>query len=773
MAHDSSPPLDATHCPVSGLPLQTNPRFTNVEVGQGYTVTFRMLGDRIILVNSQGGIGNADMEVYYDHREAFLSQYGYTGGRMVEIRDYAKCHGFPSRKARMIQIRRLQKEDEMGRLCGFLFLNPPLATRIIVRVGTSLFQASYPVLGIMGYRNALQKAQALLEEEGKSPPQLKPEDDSLTYSSETIRIEYSLQPGRWVLARVQGDLTCQDIPGILEVLRHALQRGRFRDRQYTRICDFTEATCSTRKARRQLARGIREVFREQQCWPKRYIICGAGFLARILVQTIHAILPIHTSYCNTVEEAFQQLETSPQPEPAESTPPQAHPLTPYLQELIAIISSVSWDTPEHKATEIAPDHPLKPVHDAIEVVKMDVANLLAEQQEAAQALVAMREQVHQSEKMQAIGQLAGGIAHDFNNQLAVIQGYADMLSHTEVDEANTQLYAERILTAAKHSANLTKQMLAFARKGDFRSEFTDIHLLIAEVFVFLQRSVDKRIRLHQRLDARPDTVLGDPSQLENALLNLALNARDAMPEGGELTFTTINRALDAAEAADRLHPLQPGDYVEIRVTDTGHGIEAQHMARIFEPFFTTKPQGEGTGMGLASVYGTVTNHGGDITCTSTLGEGTEFTVLLPVSEAAEPTIQLKGGKTGAGVSGKILLIDDEEAVAELGSRMLRVLGYDVTIALTGQEAIEQIREASGGFALVLLDIVMPETSGLDVFHAIQEIAPKTPVLVVSGYSLNREIEEILSEGAAGYLQKPFDLAQLTEALKAASTPSSE
>src|SRR5512138_640010 len=252
----------------------------------------------------------------------------------------------------------------------------------------------------------------------------------------------------------------------------------------------------------------------------------------------------------------------------------------------------------------------------------------------------MEERLRQAEKLQGIGRLAGGVAHDFNNQLTGILANADFLVGALGGAAELRTAAEEIRAGAQRSARLTRQLLAFARKGNVVAIPVDVHEAIADVITLLRRSIDKRIAISTDLRAVPSVVIGDPTQLHNALLNLALNARDAMPEGGTLRFAT-RRVDPPPERRAGLHaPLPPGPLVELSVSDDGAGMDAETLAHVFEPFFTTKPAGEGTGLGLASVYGTIESHGGAITVASAPGRGTTFTMWLPRAEAevaaAEP-----------------------------------------------------------------------------------------------------------------------------------------
>lgn len=372
----------------------------------------------------------------------------------------------------------------------------------------------------------------------------------------------------------------------------------------------------------------------------------------------------------------------------------------------------------------------------------------------------MLQQLRQSEKMEAVGQLAGGIAHDFNNQLAGIMGLADLmtreLSRADEGAGKSLERARQIVEICKRARDVTQQLLAFARRGRYRALPIDLHDMVHQIASILTHSIDKRIRLS--VDSVPGlaTVHGDPSQIQNALLNIALNARDAMPNGGELRFDVSVQPGSPDEEG-------PEAWAEVAVTDTGTGMSDATRQRVFEPFFTTKPQGKGTGMGLAAAYGTIKSHGGNVDVVSALGRGSTFRVLLPrhvpVHESLPPPVQqVHASMPGA----RILVVDDEAFVRETLAEILRQSGHDVTCCVDGEEAAQLYRTRWREIDLVVLDMVMPRRGGHDVFRDMLAINPKVQVLLVSGHSVDLEAREVLALGAAGFLQKPFSMDALVQ-----------
>jgi len=382
----------------------------------------------------------------------------------------------------------------------------------------------------------------------------------------------------------------------------------------------------------------------------------------------------------------------------------------------------------------------------------------------------MEEQLRHTAKMQAVGQLAGGLAHDFNDLLTGILGEANMLRLSAEEDTAVHEAAGTIEQAAAAAAELTCQLRGFASKGKDQVVAVDLHATIPQVVATLGRTIHQNVRIVQQFDAKTATVMGDPGQLQQCILTLAINARDAMPEGGELTFHT--RLLDLGAEYCRTHPgLEPGQHLMVAVTDTGCGIPKDIQDRIFEPFFTTKEHGKGTGMGLATVYGGVRNHGGAIELESEEGKGATFRLYLPLAKAPkESPTKVEAPEPVEGV-GHILVVDDQEIVANVVSHMLRRLGYQVAAAGNGREAVEYYRKHGERVDLVLLDLIMPEMDGRQCFRALRELNPDVRVLLSTAASVEDEAEGIVEEGVLGVLKKPYRVSELGEKVAAILKPS--
>ncbi len=377
---------------------------------------------------------------------------------------------------------------------------------------------------------------------------------------------------------------------------------------------------------------------------------------------------------------------------------------------------------------------------------------------ARAALLEAEEQLRQAQKMEAVGTLAGGIAHDFNNLLTAILGCANLLvSETEAGSALFEA-AQTIEKAAERASGLTQQLLDFARKGKLVRAPINLHAELDDVIALLIRTMDKNIAIKKRFKAEPAWILGDPSQIEQVFINLAVNARDAMPQGGEIVFST--ELVTIADRNEHEQEVAAGDYVAVSVSDTGCGVPKEIQDRVFEPFFTTKEQGKGTGMGLATAYGVVKNHGGFVRLWSEPGVGTRFTVYLPASPQEAPHSPGAARPETSRGSGRILVIDDEEVVREMVSRILERLGYSVTAFGDGETAIAHFREHAAETDLVILDMSMPGMDGRACYRALKEIDPTVCALLSSGYAQDQKIEETMEEGVKGFLQKPYHVTAL-------------
>ena len=377
----------------------------------------------------------------------------------------------------------------------------------------------------------------------------------------------------------------------------------------------------------------------------------------------------------------------------------------------------------------------------------------------------LEEQLLQSQKMEAVGQLAGGVAHDFNNILTAIVGYSDLLAAELGDNAQQREDIEEIRKAARRAAALTRQLLSFSRKQVLEPRIVDVNGVVLNLDKMLRSLMSENIELATQLAEDLDAARVDPNQLEQVIMNLAINARDAMPDGGTVTIETANATLGEDYAAKHVSVI-PGVYVMLAVTDTGCGMTEATKARIFEPFFTTKPAGRGTGLGLSTVYGIVKQSGGNIWLYSEPNKGTTFKIYLPAVDALPEDIgkaaPVEAERQG---SGTVLVVEDDEQLRRLTHRALAAQGYEVLEADRGRSALDAARRHEGPIDLLVTDLVMPDTNGPKLAETLRAARPGLRVLFMSGYPEGAIVHHGMLEAGVAYLAKPFTTEAITRKVR--------
>jgi len=376
----------------------------------------------------------------------------------------------------------------------------------------------------------------------------------------------------------------------------------------------------------------------------------------------------------------------------------------------------------------------------------------------------LEEQLRNAQQMEAIGRLAGGIAHDFNNILSIIMGHGELLLATAKLDEDGRNGVDQIRRAADRAASLTQQLLAFSRKQVLQPRMLDLNETVADMQKMLTRVIGEDIELVAKLSASPMMVRADPGQLEQVLMNLAVNARDAMPHGGKIMMETSR--VDISPEGGRDLDLPAGGYVMLKVTDTGHGMDSATLSHVFEPFFTTKPMGKGTGLGLATVYGIVKQSGGSIQVESDTGQGTGFRVYLPAVDGPSGVKAERTGQKAEGGSETILIAEDEPDLRELTRIFLEGYGYRVLEASSADEAIKVAQAWTQPIHLLLTDVIMPGMSGRQLADKILSKRPETKIVYMTGYTDDMVVQHRVLEPGVQLLQKPFTKVELAQKVRA-------
>lgn len=386
---------------------------------------------------------------------------------------------------------------------------------------------------------------------------------------------------------------------------------------------------------------------------------------------------------------------------------------------------------------------------------------ITEEKKMLETIRHQEETLAQSRKLKAMGQLAGGVAHDFNNMLSTILGFAELMEEDLEGQDEMLHYTKTIIDTCEKASSLTQKLLSFSRKKSTHSSAVDIHEMLINSIDLMKRSMGKDIEIHKQFNAGNKYIMGDFSQLQNVILNMGFNARDAMPDGGIFKITTDNIVMDEKACLNSSFDIHSGTFIRVRMEDNGSGMSKEVVEKIFEPFFTTKDVGKGTGLGLASSYGTINAHQGCISVNSEIGRGTIFDIYMPVSEektnTGKETAVKKTVKKG---SGTILVVDDEEQIREMLRKLLMNLGYDVILAGDGYQGIERYKENQDKIACVILDVMMPKLDGAKTFEYLKEINPDIITIISSGFASNDQIESLKSRGISAFLKKPYRQADL-------------
>ena len=805
----SSDPSETTStCPVTGLPVFQDPSWRSVRFTVDHIVNIYLIGRIALLYQAHGGSSLASVRAFYSHYNAILDDHLPPGKRVTMLNDYAKfTRASPESREEFL---RLMEKD--SRLNGMIFYNTSLVMRLMINLGIMRSRGEYPVKVTTDYAEAISLAREWADSSPRPPESVPlPPDHTavdpaenragardtvpdketsrcpvtglpITYDlqfynisvADNYAVSFMLVGSHILLTTPQGNPGKNGVAKVWELREHFLKKYGLWNSPFAEIRNYSHyGGWPSREARSQFAELLYEDVTRRSC------VAYYGFNATRVIKWSFNVgcrifrpnidVRIVDNYAEAVQNAVRKLkealpagDSAAQPPPVPPADEQDH-----IQRLLRFLSHVNWeeegpiiaDTQEHNAG------PFSPVYQSLALIKHDFDAVIREIKESEQKRRDLEEELRQSEKLNAIGQLAGGIAHDFNNHLTIIMNYASLIESDVPADSAVAAYAGKLMNASEQSANLTKQLLAYARKGQYVVTPLDMHHVIRSTIDLTERVLTKTVRLVADLRATRSCIKGDDSQLQNALLNLLLNARDAMGGMGTITITTENCTVDDHDgmSEDIEPPRKPADgYISISVSDTGTGVPDDIIGRIFEPFFTTKKLNEGNGMGLAAVYGTVTGHHGRITVFNNPDRGATFRVYLPVfSEQPDPE---KPAAERDVHLGSVLVIDDEEYLCDSIQGILTKTGYAVTVFSDPEEAVEYYRRNHDDIDLVLLDMIMPKSSGKEVFAYLQRIRPDVKAVLMSGYSLEGAPRETLNAGARRFLQKPFRFEELVDVI---------
>jgi len=763
-------------CPISSLPIRHSQNWILKKTSDpSYSAEFSLIGDSIIHSEIHGTTTLALSKEYLAMLDALVLELIPDHKHFIFIEDYHDHHG-ATRESRNFYTHH-QKINP--RIEATIFFGVSKFFAAIIRVGRVLSRVPYPVEIASDYPEAIRLAVKLQQTiNSKSLIQANPLPASpLSWKLEvgTFKVIFTILPGSILLTETFGKLnTADQVATFTEKYTEILATLDHAHEGYYRLMDWSGLTHVSWTARAHYIKAFKEIQTRYPC--RMAVLFGLGpFLSALLSASRH-FLPIPMKATKTRQEALDLIRNHAKTHDHKlsrtrenSTLLSHSKVDAEIRRLIDIMADINW---EQRGFDISPQSleeagPFKPLYEALFILKQDYDEINRQKSSAENKQKEIEEQLHHSEKMQTLGELAGGIAHDFNNMLGGISGFAALLQKKYGPlDPGIDRYANMILDTGKRAGALTQKLLAFSRKGRNETVTISVHELIQNIVALITHMIDKKVRVSLLLNAPDPFIMGDRSLLQNALLNLAINAADAMPNGGTLSICTSLKTLNNNAIASLLFPVPIGDYLEISVKDTGTGIPPEIRKKIFEPFFTTKNAGKGTGLGLSSVYGTLQAHNAAIGLESEPLLGTSFNLYFKTVTplpSPETTISPKKSLTEKRHE-HILLVDDEIVLRHAVQEMLLELGYQVTVCNDGQEAYELFQKTPQAFDLVLLDMIMPRMDGSECFRKLKEIRPGVRVILSTGYADHNQISALLAEGAVGYLAKPYPFDALAEIL---------
>ena len=783
-------------CPVTGLRVFSRSEWTNKRVSDTFVANFFIIGNSIVYSLPAGKADLKGVQNSGALKREVTKHVSDGNGPYIQIQDYANLNG-STQAARSYFI---NNANEDKRLLSMIFCNLSTPLSIAVKIGNHFNTSGKNIHIAKHYEDAIKWALEFCDQHNLKKDFLTLDqsicfdnpDHSLTPIELISNNDWDIQTpefsnrsvmiDRCILHSIsEGYLEPEHIP-LIDRMRYMCQSALPKGSTIKYIVvNSSRLRGGSRTARIKYMQSLKNWYKQ---FPFRmYIFYGVNPFMHTAVHLARPFMPFKVKIAQDLNHTFEIIRGDKLGDSAKKQKRQekADPLDPNLEnikKLLAFIGSINWEQEGiDSSLNVSEQDPFNILFQSIKLIKEEVDSLFADRQKAAETLqnsnaqlqIALselkqtQEKIVRQERLAAVGQLAAGIAHDFNNILATILGFAELMQMSPDTPESMQSDLQKISASSQRAAHLVHQLLDFSCKTIRQPKQFYLVSFIKESIKFFKRTIPENIQINLNLEPGDYLIEADPTQLQQLITNLAVNARDAMPTGGELGIE-----LSRVECADNIHCVlcnQPieGEWVQLKVTDTGSGISADVLPRIFEPFFTTKEVGEGTGLGLSQVSGIVAQHRGHIGVESQVGQSTTFTIYLPVilasgEEAPEP----EPAQMRQGHGETILLVDDEPTVLEATTAMLEHLGYQIITAPNGEKAMAIFEERKTKIALVLSDMIMPDMDGETLFHRLRAGNPHLKMVMMSGYPLGERGAKLLKQGAVAWLQKPISLRKLSQ-----------
>ena len=777
----------------NGLPVLRKPEWTDVKLGEHYRLTVSVLGDHIILIQPVGYAELSDTKNGIKFVNNIIDNFIETNSFHIQLLDCANFSGV-SLEGRKYYIKELKNKKL---LLGLIFFDISPFLNLSIKLAKHLNITNFNVEIVHCYSDAVERALKLLYAEktkinevlDRNVPQ-----PSIIFSKKKVPHDIGNRPV-WFINKDDYSARLEIIDGCIfhwsasgffsekyiaptfEINDEAFSRIDHTETNFYFILGVTELTGSTRKARKLYIDRIKEWQRHHPF--EMFIFYGANrffnaainlaspfapFKVRIAKDLDGALKLIAKQKLQIVESTFQLTDKCKSIDQANSSQ-----IKQYAEGLLQYLGSIDWETYGlDNVKKVDPSHPFSSVFDAINVIKSDIDELHQERRHSEEESNKLKAKIQQAQKMEAIGALVGGVAHDLNNILSGLVSYPELLL---MDMPPDSPLKEPILTIKKSgekAAAIVQDMLTLARRGVTVNDVVNINDIIVDYVKSAEysklMSFHKDVHINTSLETNLFNIMGSPFHLFKAIMNLASNAAEAMPKGGDILISTENKYID--NTSGYLEDIKEGEYVILSVSDTGIGISPEDVVRIFEPFYTKKIMGRsGTGLGMAVVWGTIKDHNGYIDVQSKEGKGTSFTLYFPVTRKEKTRDQpLLPIDEYMGKGESVLVVDDVKEQRQIATRMLRRLGYQVSSVSSGEEAIEYMKNNSAD--LILLDMIMdPGINGREAYERIIKLHPNQKAVIVSGFSETDDFKVLRGLGVGKYIKKPYTLEKIGTAIR--------
>lgn len=760
--------IESDLCPYTGLKITKQVDWSNLTFGSDeYELTIVKVGSNFLYVKTWGYSSLETVIGYVNLVNTIVNKFINPDEQFVLLEDYTH-HSGASISGKNYYIKNLIKNPRLG---GIVFIDSPAVLRTIIRLGKRIYRPAFPVNMAKDYQIAISLAlHSFTQDRGKKFNFLNKTPPTWKGNFGDCNIQLKLLNDYILFYKISGHLKIDNFQAIWDLFEKVMsESGLAKGGQYFLVSDWSEYKGSSFRIKSEMQKKTEHFLSKYPC--EVSFIFGLSFFTKRFVKFFRSKIATPMELVKDQDEAIaiilnirQNKNYSRKTYKDKKIYSQAD-LNEIVTKLLNFMGEINWDKDGFEDMEkIDTDSSVfSPLYESIALIKHDVDILMKEKEFALNTILKNEERLAQAEKMKAVGQLAGGIAHDFNNMLCSIAGLSEilMLRYKDKDPL-IEKYSKMIKDTTDRAAALTSKLLAYARKGKFEKVPQDIHIIITETLKLVSHSLNKNIKLSSNFYNGSPQVIGDSSQLLNMIMNLAINAGDAMANGGEFSITTEFVKIEEDACISNYFNIHAGDYVKIKLEDNGTGICTENIKKIFEPFFTTKAVGKGTGLGLASVFGTVESHGGSVSVFSIVDKGTTFELLLPLTQETKkytPTRSISAVLKNA----NIIAYNHEDESLFTTTEMIKELGYKTISVVDISLLFNKLENSLEKIDAVVLNYDPYDLNEFDSIKKLSNEYSDIQIIILSDYLEDELLGRLHNLGISSFIQKPYTIIDLSVA----------